>query len=764
MHNGKFDMKHQTLLKLLLTSTLLTACGDSQTDAERKARLGITSDGEAGEIPTINGNQAGEGDAIKLNIAGTDLRFPNNFLGKFLSEPEQRTTLSSMLTHHQKYIDGMKAFAAKYTGDPIFVTSENTEEYKAIERDALYERLELQKLETGILKQVKEAYSAFDVKGDLTRVADATSPWKTLIDTGFNVNLFRWPTQFLTPLLRFSTEEDSLLKEISHRTPSRMTIAAAAAVNKETKNLQEELGAARRAAEVAYNRVRYESSENTEDLDLLATALEAAIATRAHNLLFEPVANVSELDYYTAPPTLHAKGAQLINTISDAMHKKGFVRKDLLHDDASPMEITVTPSSQSHTDRLAASFMGQLRDLAYNAVYLNSYPTPGKLQDNDIFSDKINELFVVSNEVYNQSSDKTLYHIYTIYLGDSQSEFYTYPAELHPNVSAEAYKLSPIRPDRPNPRITEAEYNKIILDMNKAFLSALIPMPEFKGLFDFLKEVEGFKDDAEFMALFAPSALALSSGALHTLSSGLTFAARQHAQGIDATNLTLNGTSGSNLQLNLPVYLNLAGALSAAKTTENLSATASYYVTPNTSVGIQHTYANAGEGFAATSYQTESNAIISHTFNSVFVEGGFGYVAANQVHAHQVNGTQTYAKVGIDAANGFFSPFVQLTYRNLNQDAEFNLEHTGYAIGLDSTLANITTYAYTLTGGISLKTTYVHHNWHNLSGAAIGNTQFVETALSGNVNLNLNNGISLISHASFTPTSTSVGFNVGLNY
>jgi hypothetical protein len=773
-------MKQQTLLKLLLASTLLTACGNSQTESERKANLGITSDGEAGEIPTIKGNQAGEGDAIKLNIAGSELRLPNNFIGEFLSEPEQRATLSNIFTNHKKHIEALKAFGEKHPEAQIPNTPEILQEYTAVKRILSSVELDVKKLETGMLKEATDFYRTLDVKGDLTRAADANSPWKTLIDTQANISLFRNPGEMLYTTLFSNIQEDhkffmSVEARVSPDLQSATGTALETEYSAEARQHDEALDEARRAYRAITDPDDESSSHQTESLLLLETALNAAIETRVHNLMFEPVADVEIMRDWDYKPTLHAKGAQLINTISDAMYKKGFVRTNLLHDNASLMEITAsqpegssTALEEDHsiryfTQTLSSNLLSVLGAHVHTAVrYAHAPKLPESLQNiytKGRTASLISEFFVVSN-----TDEKTFYAVYANYNFDTKSfQFQKRHPALHQEWNSSAYQMR-YSADSETTNITEDEYNKIILDMHKAFLGALIPMPEFKGLFDFLKDVEGFKDDPAFMALFKPSALALSSGALHTLSSGLTLAARQHAQGVDATNLTLNGTSGSNLQLNLPVYLNLTGALSPAKTTENLSATASYYVTPNTSVGIQHTYANAGEGFVATSHQTESNAIISHTFNSVFVEGGFGYVAANQVHAHQVNGTQTYAKFGVDAANGLFSPFVQLTYRSLNQDAEFNLAHTGYAIGLDSTLANIITHAYTLTGGMSLKATYINHDWRNISGAAIGSTQFVETALSGNVNLNVNNGFSLNANASFTPTSTAVGFNVGLNY
>jgi hypothetical protein len=122
--------------------------------------------------------------------------------------------------------------------------------------------------------------------------------------------------------------------------------------------------------------------------------------------------------------------------------------------------------------------------------------------------------------------------------------------------------------------------------------------------------VDALKEDPFFKQFFeAPTAPADTSGSVSTL------AALKGTTGVNATQFTMNGISGSLVDLGLPVYVQLKGSMDQGKSTDGATGLVAYKL-GNSVVGVIQSYANSGTGFTDNSRHTESSIVAAHSFGA----------------------------------------------------------------------------------------------------------------------------------------------------
>jgi hypothetical protein len=277
-------------------------------------------------------------------------------------------------------------------------------------------------------------------------------------------------------------------------------------------------------------------------------------------------------------------------------------------------------------------------------------------------------------------------------------------AEIKTNSDIYTYYLSAIEPDWAHPKpsptaVTEAQLE----EWNKVFLKAL-------------------KEDDFFKQFFEPQSLSDGSGMTSFLN------ARRGQRGIDMIWLTVNGVSGSRVDLGLPVFVQLKGSVDRGKST-NLTTSTLAYKLGNTLVGAIQTYSNSGTGFGHDGRQLETSIVASQNFNNFFMEFQLGSISAHDVHFNDWSGSRAQFTVGIDTP--WVSPFVQVSYRNLNDQPDT----TVYG-GLEIDLSELKTDGYTVSTHLLTKAGY--SNLKGTTGAVEwSNTLTLNSGLSFSTNLTL---------------------------
>jgi hypothetical protein len=198
-------------------------------------------------------------------------------------------------------------------------------------------------------------------------------------------------------------------------------------------------------------------------------------------------------------------------------------------------------------------------------------------------------------------------------------------------------------------------------------------------------------------------------------------AARTGKTGLDAAHLTVNGVPGSHIDLGLPIFVQLKGSVDQGKSTNLTTGTVAYKL-DTTLIGAIQTYSNSGSGFGIDGRQLESFVVASHSFGSFFIEGQFGSIAATEVHFKDWSGSRAQLTVGVDTS--WVSPFVQVSYRNLNDQPD-----TAVYGGLEVDLSELKTDGYTV-------------STHLLTKAGYSNVKGTTGALEWSGTLTLNSGLS----------------------
>lgn len=227
--------------------------------------------------------------------------------------------------------------------------------------------------------------------------------------------------------------------------------------------------------------------------------------------------------------------------------------------------------------------------------------------------------------------------------------------------------------------------------------------------------IDAFKADPFFKQFFeAPAAPADFFGGTSAL------AALKGKSGVDATQLMVNGVSGSQVDLGLPMYVQLKGSVDQGKSTNGMTGLVAYKL-GNSVLGVVQSYANSGTGFTTDSRQLETSVIAAHSFGLIFVEGQFGSVSTSDVNFNNWSGARSHVRLGIDTPFG--APFVQLTHRDFGHTSD-TAGYVGFEIATTEFKAD--TYAFST----SLLTKVGHHSVHGATGS-----------IDWTAGLNLNSGV-----------------------
>ncbi len=252
-------------------------------------------------------------------------------------------------------------------------------------------------------------------------------------------------------------------------------------------------------------------------------------------------------------------------------------------------------------------------------------------------------------------------------------------------------------------------------EWNQVFIDAFKAAPFFKQFFEAPADASG-----------STSALAALRGRL----------------GMDATQLMVNGISGSQVDLALPMYVQLKGSADSKSTTDMTGLVA--YKLGNSVLGVIQSYANSGTGFNTDSRQLESSIVAAHSFGLMFIEGQFGSVSASDVNFNNWSGIRSQVRLGIDTPFG--APFIQLTHRDFGHTSD-TATYVGFEIATTEFKAD--TYAFST----SLLTKVGHHSVH-------GNTGSIDWTAA----LNLNSGVAFTTNLTLGSASESkAAFNLSLD-
>jgi hypothetical protein len=217
----------------------------------------------------------------------------------------------------------------------------------------------------------------------------------------------------------------------------------------------------------------------------------------------------------------------------------------------------------------------------------------------------------------------------------------------------------------------------------------------------------------------APTAPADSSGSTSAL------AALKGKSGMDATQFIVNGVSGSQIDLELPMYVQLKGSVDQGKSTTGMTGLVAYKLGSSV-LGVIQSYDNSGAGFTADSRHLESSIVAAHSFGLLFVEGQFGSISATDVNFNNWSGVRSQVRLGIDTPFG--APFVQLTHKDFGHTSDT----AGY-VGFE--IANSEFKAASYAFRTSLLTKVGHHSVHGATGA-----------IDWTAALNLNSGVAFTTH------------------
>jgi hypothetical protein len=254
----------------------------------------------------------------------------------------------------------------------------------------------------------------------------------------------------------------------------------------------------------------------------------------------------------------------------------------------------------------------------------------------------------------------------------------------------------------------------------------------------------------------------LSAAVSRDLSSNVSLRqARTAATGlVDGRAFKLNGALGQSIELGMPLFVQLKGDVSSAKSTEAATGSVAYRL-GNTVIGAIQGYANSGAGFSTDSRQLETSVVASHSFGSFFVEGQVGSVSANDIHLSDWSGYRSQITLGLDAE--FVSPFVQLAHRQLDRSGVFNLSETTGYVGLDAEVAKLAADTYSIDTRLLAKAGYGSKNLSSNS-KDLGSTTGFSGSVEWSSSLNLNSGVTFSSNLALdTLAGSSAAVNVSLD-
>jgi hypothetical protein len=234
--------------------------------------------------------------------------------------------------------------------------------------------------------------------------------------------------------------------------------------------------------------------------------------------------------------------------------------------------------------------------------------------------------------------------------------------------------------------------------------------------------IDALKEDPFFgKQMSAPADTSGSTSALNALK-GKT--------GVDAAQLRVNGVAGSQMDLGLPVYVQLKGDVDSSKTTDGVTGLVAYRF-GNTAVGAIQSYSNESE----TSH-TETSLIAAQSLGNMYIEGQLGTVSFEGG-----SGIRSQVRLGVDTPYGM--PFVQLTHRDFGATSD-----TAAYVGLEVSGLELKTSDYTFSTQLIAKAG--HHS-------VKGNVGVIE----GSAKISFSHGLSVDTQVSFgSNTASKLSLNV----
>jgi hypothetical protein len=224
---------------------------------------------------------------------------------------------------------------------------------------------------------------------------------------------------------------------------------------------------------------------------------------------------------------------------------------------------------------------------------------------------------------------------------------------------------------------------------------------------------------------------------------------------LDLRGLSVSGVNGDTVTLGLPLFVQLKGSVDSGKSTEAALGSVAYRL-GNTVVGALQAYANRGVGFGLEGQQFESSVVVSHSFGAVFLEGQMGSVSASDVHFSDWSGLRSQVTLGLDTV--YVSPFVQVTYRQLDRGGHHQLKDTTASVGLDMDIASLSGDTYHIDSRLLTKVGYGEKAWSQGS-KDLGRVTGLQGSVEWSASLNLNSGITFSTSLGL---DTVLGSNAGI--
>lgn len=209
-----------------------------------------------------------------------------------------------------------------------------------------------------------------------------------------------------------------------------------------------------------------------------------------------------------------------------------------------------------------------------------------------------------------------------------------------------------------------------------------------------------------------------------------TVAGLKGKTGVDAAQLRVNGVAGSQVDLELPVYVQLAGDVDPSKTTEGVTGLVAYRF-GNTAMGAIQSFANA-----SNAHHTETSVVAAQSLGNMYIEGQLGTVSFEGG-----SGMRSQVRLGVDTSYGM--PFVQLTHRDFGSTTE-----TVAYVGLEVSALEYKATDYTMSVQLIAKAGH-----HSVKGS-VG-------SIEGSAKISFSHGLSVDTQVSLgSNTSSKLSLNV----
>ena len=304
----------------------------------------------------------------------------------------------------------------------------------------------------------------------------------------------------------------------------------------------------------------------------------------------------------------------------------------------------------------------------------------------------------------------------------------------------------------------QAEYIKLYEYIDDISFSATLSLHTDDKIIEFLRGAIAYIKERGI--LFADT-ISLSANVPKDLSSNVSLrTARTALTGqLDARAFSLNGHQGTQLNLGLPLFVQLKGSVDGGKSTDATTGSVAYRL-GNTVIGAIQAYANSGNGFGLDGRQLETSVVASHSFGGFFVEGQLGAVSANNVHTADWSGVRSQVTLGVDTQ--FVSPFIQVAYRQLDRNHTYALNDTAAYVGLDVEVAGLTMDAYRMDTRLLTKVGVGSKDWTHGS-KAVGSITGFEGSVEWSGSLTLNSGVSFSTNLGLdTVAGSAAKFNISV--